>query len=171
MATRSENTDPSRGADTAGRRRSGDGFLHCDDGHVRWGRYGAAGALFVHRGERGTEVLMQLRWARAHVGGTWSGPGGAIDRGEPPLAAALRETTEEVGAPPEPHELLGEYVFAPAFDWQYTTSVILVPRRFGVAANFETTEIRWCTGAEVDQLPLHPGFAAAWPHLRNIAEA
>lgn len=153
-----------------GRRgRSGDGFLHCDDGHVRWGRYGAAGALFVYQGERGIEALMQLRSARAHEGGTWSCPGGAIDRGESPLVAALRETTEEVGAPPEPYELLGDYVFAPAGDWRYVTSVIRVSRRFGAPTNFETTEVRWCTGAEIDRLPLHPGFAAAWPHLWEIA--
>lgn len=137
---------------------------------MRWGHYGAAGALFVLRSDRGTEALMQLRSARAHEGGTWSCPGGAIDLGESPLAAALRETTEEVGAPPEPFELLGEYVFAPAGDWQYVTSVIRVPRRFGVAANFETTEVRWCTGDEIDRLALHPGFAAAWPHLWKIAQ-
>ena len=85
------------------------------------------------------------------------------------LDPALREATEEVGAPPEPHEVLGVYVFEPANDWRYVTSVIRVPRRFGVTANFETAEIRWCTEDEVEQLPLHPGFAAAWPHLWQIA--
>ena len=37
------------------------------------------------------------------------------------------EATEEVGAPPEPFEVLGEFVFAPASDWRYVTSVIRVP--------------------------------------------
>ncbi|MBS1847798.1 MAG: NUDIX hydrolase [Actinobacteria bacterium] len=150
--------------------RSGDGFLRCDDGHVRWGRFGAAGALFVVRGERGTEALVQLRSARAHEGGTWSCPGGAMNRGESPLVAALRETAEEVGTPPGGFEVLGDHVFAPAGDWRYVTSVIEVAHRFGVAANFESTEIRWCTAEEIDALPLHPGFAAAWPHLRAIAK-
>lgn len=151
--------------------RPGDGFLHCDDGKMRWGRYGAAGALFVLGSDRGLEALMQLRSARAHEGGTWSCPGGAIEPGESPLEAALRETTEEVGAPPEPYVVLGDYVFAPAGNWQYVTSVIRVPHRFGAPANFETAEVRWCTGAEVERLPLHPGFAAAWPHLWEIARA
>lgn len=155
----------------ARRGRSGDGFLHCDDGKMRWGRYGAAGALFIVHSERGTEALMQLRSARAHEGGTWSCPGGAIDEGESPIVAALRETTEEVGAPPEPFEVLGEYMFAPAGDWSYVTSVIRVTHRFGHPTNFETTEVRWCTADEIDGLPLHPGFAAAWPHLLAIADA
>jgi len=136
---------------------------------MRWGRHGAAGALFVVRAARGVEALMQLRSARAHEGGTWSCPGGAIDRGESPLAAALRETTEEVGAPPEPFEVVGEYVFAPTSDWRYVTSVIHVPHRFGSPENFETTEVRWCTADEIERLPLHPGFASAWPHLRALA--
>lgn len=135
---------------------------------MRWGLYGAAGALFVVRDAASTEVLLQLRSSRAHEGGTWSCPGGAIDRGESPFDAALREATEEVGAPPEPFAVLGSYVFAPARDWQYQTAVIEVPHHFGVAANFETTEVRWCAHDEVDRLPLHPGFAAAWPHLRDL---
>jgi 8-oxo-dGTP diphosphatase len=153
----------------AGRRaRSGDGFLRCDDGHVRWGRFGAAGVLFVVRGDDGPEVLLQLRSAFAHEGSTWSCQGGAIDDGETTLEAALREATEEVGAPPEPWRVLGEHVFAPASDWRYTTAVVEVPRRFGVSANFETDEVRWCAPGEIDRLALHPGFAAAWPHLLAI---
>ena len=30
-------------------RRTGDGFMRCSDGHVRWGIYGAAGVVFVVR--------------------------------------------------------------------------------------------------------------------------
>lgn len=148
--------------------RTGDGFLRCDDGHVRWGRFGAAGVLFVVQDDDGPEVLVQLRSAFAHEGGTWSCPGGAIDAGETAPEAALREATEEVGAPPEPLRLLGEHVFAPAGDWRYTTAVVEVSHRFGTPANFESDAIRWCVPGEVDQLALHPGFAAAWPHLLAI---
>lgn len=94
-----------------------------------------------------------------------------MDQGETHRVAALREATEEVGAPPEPYELLGDHVFAPAGNWQYVTFVIRVPRRFGIAANFETAEVRWCTGEEIAQLELHPGFAAALPHLWKIAQS
>jgi 8-oxo-dGTP diphosphatase len=150
-------------------RRSGDGFLRCSDGHVRWGRFGAAGVVFVVADGESPLVLLQLRSAMAHEGGTWSCPGGAIDEGESPLEAALREASEEVGDAPEPWQLLGEHVFEPATDWRYTTAVIEVPARFGASRNFESDAVRWFELDAVDHQPLHAGFAAAWPHLRPIA--
>jgi 8-oxo-dGTP pyrophosphatase MutT (NUDIX family) len=152
--------------------RSGDGFLRCSDGHVRWGIYGAAGVLFVVRAA-GDEalVMLQKRSAMAHEGGTWSIAGGAIDEGETPFEAALREASEEVGAIPPHHRRLGEYVFAPATDWSYTTVVLEVDRHFGASVNFETDAVAWVPLQLVDHRPLHAGFAAAWPHLREIVES
>jgi len=39
------------------------------------------------------------------------------------------------------------------------------------AANAESTEIRWWPIDMVDTLPLHDGFATAWPHLRALLAA
>jgi hypothetical protein len=36
--------------------------------------------------------------------------------------------------------------------------------------NFETDEVDWFPLDLVEQLPLHFGFATAWPHLRAIIE-
>jgi 8-oxo-dGTP diphosphatase len=152
-------------------RRSGDGFLRCSDGHVRWGRYGAAGALFVTGDGPTRAVMLQQRSMFSHEGGTWSCPGGALHEGEPPLEGALREASEEVGALPATHRVLGEYVFAPARDWSYTTLVIEVDGPFGVSASFETDALDWTPLVEVGDRELHAGFAAAWPHLRRIAAA
>lgn len=152
-------------------KRSGDGFLTCSDGRTRWGRFGAAGVVFVFHGEVGPEVLLQLRSAMAHEGGTWSCPGGAIDRGETPFEAGLRESAEEVGDPPEGWRHLGDHVFAPATDWTYTTAVVEVTARFGASLNFETSDVRWVPVPAVDHLPLHGGFAASWPDVRAIVEA
>ena len=127
--------------------RSGDGFVRCSDGHTRWGVFGA------------------------HEGGTWSCAGGAIDEGETPYEAALREASEEVGDIPPHHRELGEYVFAPAVDWQYTTVVLEVDEPFGASVNFETDAVAWVHLDDVDDMQLHAGFAAAWPHLRSIVEA
>jgi 8-oxo-dGTP diphosphatase len=157
---------------------SGDGFVRCSDGVVRWGRFGAAGALFVVRAEfpsgpivsSGAAVMLQQRSLMAHEGGTWSCAGGALAAGETTLAGALREAAEEVGGLPGDFALLGEHVFEPAVDWRYTTHVIDVRRPFGFAATFETDAVDWVALDEVDRLPLHPGFAAAWPHLRAIID-
>jgi 8-oxo-dGTP pyrophosphatase MutT (NUDIX family) len=150
--------------------RHGDGFVQCSDGYVRWGRYGAAGALFVVREAAGPVVMLQQRSAFAHEGGTWSIPGGALGEGEAPIDGALRESGEEVGEPPGLARLVGSYVFAPAADWSYTTVVIDVGGRFGSPLNFETAAIDWVRPGDVDSRPLHAGFAAAWPHLRAIVD-
>jgi len=152
-------------------RRTGDGFIRCGDGHVRWGIFGAAGAVFVTRDEHGAaHVMLQKRSAMAHEGGTWSCAGGALDQGEMPFDGALRESAEEVGAIPGTPRLVGEYVFHPSDDWAYTTVVVEVDERFGSSINFETDAVEWFTPDDVGRLPLHAGFAAAWPHLRAIID-
>lgn len=145
--------------------------MRCSDGHIRWGIFGAAGVVFVTHDDDGPHVMLQKRSAMAHEGGTWSCAGGALDEGEMPEEGALREAVEEVGPPPGPVRLLGEYAFVPATDWSYVTVVVEVDERFGESINFETDAVGWFAPDEVDRLPLHAGFAAAWPHLRAIVEA
>jgi 8-oxo-dGTP diphosphatase len=152
-------------------RRRGDGFLHCSDGHVRWGHFGAAGVVFVVRFPDGPRVMLQKRSQFAHEGGTWSCSGGALDEDEGALEGALREASEEIGEIPVGHTVLGYTVFAPAADWTYTTFVVEVPGEFGSSQNFETDAVAWDTLDEVEARPLHAGFAAAWPDLRKIIEA
>jgi 8-oxo-dGTP diphosphatase len=153
-------------------RRTGDGFLRCSDGHVRWGVYGAAGVVFVVRDTHGTPtVMLQKRSAMAHEGGTWSCAGGALDAGEAPFDGALREASEEVGTAPGQPRLVGEYRFEPATDWSYTTVIVEVDEPFGASLNFETDEVEWFPLDQVDSVALHAGFAAAWPHLRRIIES
>lgn len=133
--------------------------------------FGAAGVVFVLRRAGEPDVVMlQRRSMWAHEGGTWSCAGGAIDEGESPFEAALREASEEVGEIPG-HVVLGEYVFEPATDWRYTTVVVEVDDMFGVSMNFETDAVAWVPLDKVESLPLHAGFAAAWPHLRAIISA
>ncbi len=121
----------------------------------------------MHRNAHGPRVMLQKRSQWAHEGGTWSVAGGALDAGETPEAGALREATEEIGDIPE-HRIAGEYVFAPADDWSYTTIVVEVDEPFGYSTNFETDAVGWFRPDEVDALACHAGFLAAWPHLRAI---
>jgi 8-oxo-dGTP diphosphatase len=155
-------------------RRSGDGFMRCSDGHVRWGVFGAAGVVFVLRHPSDPSapplVMLQQRSAFSHEGGTWSCAGGAMDEGETPVEAALREASEEVGDIPAVHRVIGQYVFEPAEDWSYTTVVVEVDEAFGESLNFETDAVEWVPVDIVDRRLLHAGFAAAWPHLRAIVE-
>lgn len=148
---------------------SGDGFVHCTDGHMRWGLHGAAGVVFVTIGTDGPRVMLQLRSGWSHEGGTWSCPGGALEVGEQALEGALREASEEVGVP-DGGRLLGQYVFDPVPEWSYTTVVVEVDEPFGLTMNFESEAVAWVPVGDVDAYPLHPGFAAAWPHIRPIAE-
>ena len=41
---------------------------------------------------------------------------------------------------------------------------------FGASINFETADVSWLPLDAVETLPLHAGFAAAWPELRRIVE-
>ena len=48
--------------------------------------------------------------------------------------------------------------------------MVEVSSTFGASLNFETDAVAWVPVGDVDDRPLHPGFAAAWPHLRQIIE-
>ena len=70
--------------------------------------------ILLYRRAPGLEVFLAHMggpfWARKDAA-AWSIPKGVYVSGEEPLAAALREFSEEVGAPApdEPYELLGEF--------------------------------------------------------------
>lgn len=129
----------------------------CTHGHRHWGRRGAAGLLVACS----REVLLQLRAGWVHRGGTWALPGGARERGEDAVAAALREAHEELGLPDGAVEVRGTSV-ATCGGWSYET-VLAVPRRpLVIQSNEEAEEHRWVPLDEVDLLPLHPAFRTAW---------
>jgi len=146
-----------------GPRDPGDAWVNGPDGSF-WGRFGAAG-LLVHDPGRG--VLLQHRAQWSDRGGTWGLPGGALHMGEDAVAGALREAHEEAGVPADAVDLL----FTSTYDvgyWSYTTVVVRATRGFEpIAGDAESIELRWVPLDEVERRPLHPGFAAAWPALRE----
>src|SRR4051794_41943626 len=81
-------------------------WARCTHGHAHWGRRGAAGLLLADAGT----VLLQLRARWAHQGGTWSIPGGARERGESAVDAALREAREEMSIRGADVEVRASYV-------------------------------------------------------------
>lgn len=148
--------------------RDGDGFVMCRCGRAHWGRFGAAGLLLVRRDLDPPHVLLQLRAAWTHDGGTWALPGGAIDSHEDERAAAVREAGEEAGIDAADIDI--RHVFVDDHgDWRYVTVIAFAegaPR--ARAANQESDDMRWVPLDSVSTFPLHPGFAASWPDLAEI---
>lgn len=128
-----------------------------------WGGNGAAGLLLQHAD---LGILLQLRVEWSHFGGTWGIPGGARKSGESAVEGALREADEEAGVPPDEVEVLGEHIRDLGY-WSYTTVLGRARSAFTPRiGDAESADVRWVATDEVAQLPLHPGFAQAWPELR-----
>lgn len=144
----------------------GNGWARCTLGHQHWGRFGAAGVLITD----GPRVLLQHRAPWTHEGGTWAVLGGARDSHEDAATAALREAVEEAALDAAALEPFGEWVDDHG-GWAYTT---VIARAIGElsphAANAESLEVRWWPIGAVAGLPLHHGFADAWPHLRDLLD-
>lgn len=146
-------------------RDPGDAWVVGPDGQRYWGRFGAAGALVWHP-PRG--VLLQLRAAWSHNGGTWGIPGGALKLGEDAVTAALREAREEAGIPEAGLEVLATRVLDLGF-WSYTSVVVHAPEFFHpVVSDLESDDLAWFPLDTVSSLALHPGFQASWDELRRL---
>ena len=149
---------------------STDGWTFCALGHRHWGLAGAAG-LLVHRlGAQGCELLLQHRAAWSHHGGTWGTPGGALHAGELPQDGALREVREELGLLAT-DLVLGEPSVDDHGGWSYTTVLAEPTRAIEVSdlrLDGESDGADWVLLAALDQVDLHPGFAAALPRLRPL---
>ncbi|MGW5315764.1 NUDIX hydrolase [Nocardia thailandica] len=149
-------------------RGDGDGWSDSPGGVRHWGRFGAAGLLLrAPLPSGGSAVLLQHRAAWSHQGGTWALPGGARDSHETARHAAVREAFEETGIAAEHVRVRAERLTMTApSGWTYTTVVADASRPLDTVGNPESDALVWVPEDEVTTLPLHPGFAAAWPGLR-----
>ena len=95
--------------------------------------------------------------------GTWSLPGGAIEPGETPAAAAVREVREETGLEVRPARLLGVFGWPrlrlryPNGDRVEYVAVVFRCEIIGgtlEAQDGEATSFRWCTADELAELGL-----------------
>jgi 8-oxo-dGTP pyrophosphatase MutT (NUDIX family) len=84
------------------------------------------------------------------------------------VEAALRETTEETTL-----DVATLIVRTSLVDehggWSYTTVVAEAERMVPIGTRgAEGLSLRWVPEDQVPHLPLHPGFAATWPHLTGV---
>ncbi|MEH3139172.1 MAG: NUDIX hydrolase [Mycobacterium kyogaense] len=151
-------------------RGDGDGWVVSAGGTAYWGRHGAAGLLLrAPLSDGSLAVLLQHRAPWSHQGGTWGLPGGARDSHETAEQAAMREAHEEAGLPAEQVVVRTTVVTAEVSGWSYTTVIADAEAVLETVPNRESAELRWVAEDEVADLPLHPGFAASWDRLREVA--
>ncbi len=148
--------------------RDGNGWTRCGRGHRHWGRHGAAGLLLAATDQAGpVAVLLQQRSWWGSYGGAWGPPGGARDSHESVVRAALREAIEECAIDPRPVRVHG-VLSDDHGGWTYQTVLANTAVQLAAAAvSEETSEVAWVPVAEVERLPLHPGFAGQWAALRT----
>jgi 8-oxo-dGTP diphosphatase len=145
----------------------GDGWVGCGQDHQHWGRHGAAGLLIWAPDGSGRPLVLLIRRAGwSHHGDTWGPPGGARDSHETPAEAAVREAAEECGAPAGLVRISG-LLADDHGGWSYQTLIGQAAEPFAVRPSREATETAWIPAGDVASLPLHPGFAAAWPVIRE----
>ncbi len=151
-------------------RGDGDGWTRCSLGHRHWGLHGAAGLLVRYDDPAGTSrVLLQYRALWSHHGGTWGVLGGARNSDETARHTAAREAVEEAGVAPGSYAVVGEHVDDHG-GWSYTTVVARAATAFPAPQlTAESLAVEWVDVDRLPELPLHPGFAASWPQVREIA--
>ena len=145
-------------------------------GETHYGHRGAAGVLLRHTpAGQAPQVWLTRRATGTDHAGTYSWPGGALNAGESPTQAALREFTEETGMPagdlPEPTWLRDD----DHGPWAYTTVLIDVDAdtaaavsALGDGGDGEVVDGTWVDLDEAFALPLHPGAVDA---LGDVADS
>ena len=145
-------------------------FVSCSCGRRHWGHRGAAGLLLTDPARTG--VVLQLRSARVHHGGTWALMGGAIERGEDPASAALREAHEEARVDASTVTVKRTIAGTSHPEWSYTYVLAEAVRpeepMLPGGSTWEAERTLWVDLEAVPDLVLHASLAEDWPRLREV---
>jgi 8-oxo-dGTP diphosphatase len=120
----------------------------------------SAGILFTD----GKKILLLKRSAKDSHPGTWTIPGGKLEKGESLEQAAHRESDEEcgysIGIP------FGQFDYKDDKKF-FRTYFHAIEKPFKAVVSNEHTEARWCDLDDVDDLELHPKFLEVWDHFKS----
>ena len=114
---------------------------------------------------RDGRVLVARRAEDAHQGGTWEFPGGKVEPGEEPLAAARRELHEECGLTADGLEPLAVF-FHEYPDRALRFHVFIARDPAGDVSIDGGRESSWCTFAELQRLEMPEANASILGALR-----
>ena len=164
-------------------------WVHCSLGHDHWGSRGRRRA--AARPSSTVTAVPLCSSSTAPRGCTWATPGryqvARCTSDEAAVDGALREVVEEAGL-----DLRGLATVLDTYvddhgGWAYTTVLASAEAMFdpGLAADeqpsddpawtlprerLEQERLAWWPVGHVTGLPLHPGFAATWPHVARVLD-
>ncbi|MGA8994684.1 MAG: NUDIX domain-containing protein [Nocardioidaceae bacterium] len=145
-------------------------YVACSCGQRHWGRHGAAGLLLTDADRSG--VVLQHRSLMTHHGGTWALMGGAIETGEGPAEAALREAAEEEHLDPGSVQVREVVVGTDHPEWRYSYVLAETTRpavaRLPDSGSWESQGATWVDLAAVQRQPLHPALREDWSWLVEL---
>lgn len=104
--------------------------------------------------------VLWLKRAGPLENGFWGVPGGKIEKGETPVAGAIRELKEETGITLKPEELsyLGAlYIRKPGMDYIYHSYKASLQSQPNVELSREHSEYIWANSEELKTIPLMLG--------------
>lgn len=147
-------------------------WVDCPVGGSHWGRLGAAGILVMRGNRGGVDVLLQQRALWTHHGGEWSTPGGALEDGETPLVAALREFEEEAGVSRKNSLFIsGHFASVCQCGWRYDVFVAVPHRTLRLRKNRESARLSWINTTKVSELDLLSAFRQSWEQNAYLANS
>ncbi len=142
-------------------------YVYCSCGRRHWGVHGAAGLLLTDRDRSG--IVLQRRSALVHHGNTWALIGGALEPGETPTEAALREAAEEERLDLATVRPVRTFAGTTHPEWTYTYVLVETARPedpvLPVSGGWESDGARWVDLGDVPRRELHPRLATDWPDV------
>jgi len=116
--------------------------------------------------DQGKVLMARRRAAEGEI--SWVFPGGAIEAGESPEQAAVREVDEETGLKVESVKVLGDRVHPKSKVPMHYVAVRLVGGEARVADDEELDAITWATHAELPGLVPYGLFGPVQEYLDDV---